>query len=93
MANELFYHNSLDQSIFNSRGIQSLLLLCFIDIPAVNVNIVDPNQTPGYAASDLGLFAIVPLWDTRHKWENGEVNVSTRVSLSFKNERLGPILL
>ena len=48
--------NCLDRSIANSRvSGQSLLYLCFIEIPLVNVNSVNPDQTPCSAASDLGL--------------------------------------
>ena len=44
--------------------------LCFIEIPVINANSVDPDQTPRPAASDLGLYCFpVPiLWGARHKW-------------------------
>ena len=38
---------------------------CFIEIPVVNANSVDPDQMPYSAASDLGLhcFPMSVLWD------------------------------
>ena len=56
MSNELFYHDSLDCTISNSRvpG-KFLLLLCFIEISVFNANSVDPDQVPHSAASDLDL--------------------------------------
>ena len=49
-----------------------LLLPCFIEIPVFNANSADPDQTPRFAASDLGLtlFVNVPFCDARHKWVN-----------------------
>ena len=56
MSNGLFYHNSLDQAISNSRvSGKFLLLLCFIITPVFNAKSVDPDQTPHFAVSDLGL--------------------------------------
>ena len=51
-----FYPNSLDRS-FLIEGMSGwfLLLLCFIEISVFNANSVDPDQTPRFAASDLGL--------------------------------------
>ena len=49
---------------------QFLLFLCFIEIPVINANSVDPDQMPHSMASDLGLHCL-PMslfWDTRHKW-------------------------
>ena len=42
----------------------------FIDISVSNANSVDPDQTPRFAASDLGLHCLPMslLWDARHKW-------------------------
>ena len=41
-------------------------------ISIVNDNSVDPDQTPHFAASDLGLHCLpMPLlWDAGHKWVN-----------------------
>ena len=49
-----------------------LLLRRFIEIPVLNANSVDPDQTPRYAASDLGLHCLpmLLLWDARHKFVN-----------------------
>ena len=45
-------------------------------MPVVNANIVDPDQTPRSAASDLGLqcLPMSHLWDARHKNVKGERN-------------------
>ena len=47
---------------------------CVIEIPVLDANSVDPDQTPRSAASDLGLHCLpVPLlWDTRLKWVKGK---------------------
>ena len=49
---------------------QFLLLPCFYEIPVINANRVDPDQTPRSAASDLGLHYLLTslLWDAKHKW-------------------------
>ena len=73
MPNEFFYLNSLDRSISNKRSAWLVFLLpCFIEIPVVNANSVDPDQTPQNAASDLGLHCLQMslLGDARHKWIN-----------------------
>ena len=45
-----------------------LLLSYFIDITVFNANSVDSDQTPCYAAPDLGLncLPMFLLWDARH---------------------------
>ena len=42
-----------------------------MEIPVLNANNVDPDQTPRSAASDLGLhrLQICPFLDFRHKWD------------------------
>ena len=54
---------------FKGSG-QFLLLPCFIEMPVINANSVDPDQMPLSAASDLGLHCLPMshLWDARHKW-------------------------
>ena len=54
----------------------------FIEIPKLNANSVDPDQTPRSAAPDLGLHCLQMffLWGNRHKWFN---------ALSTFNEGLG----
>ena len=49
-----------------------LLLQYYIEIPVLNANSVDPDQTPHSATSDLGLHCLPMslLWDARHKWVN-----------------------
>ena len=45
-----------------------LLLPCFIEIPVLNANIVDSDQMPSSAESDLGLHCLHMslVWDARH---------------------------
>ena len=58
---------------------QLLLLSCFVEIPELNANSEDPDQTPRSAASDLGLHCLPMslLWDARLKW----VNVTTLMQI------------
>ena len=74
MPSELFYLNSLDRFLSCLRGVWSffLLLPCFIEMPLVNANSIDPDQTPRSAASDLGLHCLPMshLRDARHKLVN-----------------------
>ena len=67
----LFYLNSFDQSISGLRGVWSVFITpCFIKMPVINANSVDPDQTPRSTTSDLGLHCLPMshLWDARHKW-------------------------
>ena len=69
MPNGFYYLQSLDRPISSIRDVWLFLLLpCFIEIPVFNVNSVDPDQMPHYAASDLGLHCLPMslLWDARH---------------------------
>ena len=73
MPSGLFYRNSLDQFISSLRGVRSVLTITmFIEIPVVNTNSVDPDQTPRSAASDLGLHCLPMsyLWAASHKRVN-----------------------
>ena len=55
MPSGLFY-NFLGRSISYIRGVWLVLLLsCFVEIPELNANDVDPDQMPHSAASDFGL--------------------------------------
>ena len=47
----------------------SFLLLCYVEIPVINVDSVDPDQTLPSAASDLDLHSLPMffLWDAKHK--------------------------
>ena len=60
MPSALFYLNSLDQSISSLRGVsgQFLLLPYSIEMPVINANSIDPDQTPRTAASGLGLHCL-----------------------------------
>ena len=42
----------------------------FTESPVLNGNSVDPDQTPRFMASNLGLHCLPMsfLWDARHKW-------------------------
>ena len=59
----------------NIRGVCLVFFLfflpCIIEIPVFNANIVDPDQTPRSAASDLGprRLPMSLLRETRHKWD------------------------
>ena len=56
LCREDSYHNYLGRSISYIRGIWLVLLLsCFVEISELNANSVDPDQTPRFAVSDLGL--------------------------------------
>ena len=71
LPSRLSYLNFSDKSICSKRGIWVVLLLpCFIEIPVLNANRVDPDQTPHSAALDLGLryLQMSLLWEARHKW-------------------------
>ena len=58
LSSGLFYHNSLDWSVSNSRvSGWFLLYLCFKEIPVLNASNGDPNQMP-----------IILLWVSRLKW-------------------------
>ena len=56
---------------FPIKGMSGSFLLqaCFIEIPALNANSADPDQTPRSVASDLGLhrLPVFHLWDAGHK--------------------------
>ena len=64
------YLYSLDTFISNLRDVSGLFLIK--EIPVLNANRIDPDQTPHSAVSDLGLYRMQMsiLWDTRHKWVN-----------------------
>ena len=49
---------------------QFLLLPGFIEMPVINANGVDPDQTSRSEASDVGLHGLPMshLWNARHKW-------------------------
>ena len=59
---------------FLTEGVSGkfFLLLCFVEIPLLNANCVDPDQMPYSAASDLGLHCLpMSLFgDAWHKWIN-----------------------
>ena len=71
MPNGFFYLHSLDCPISNIRGVWLVFIITiFIEIPVLNANSVDPDQTLHSAASDLGphCLPLSLLWDARHKW-------------------------
>ena len=50
-----FYINPLDRSVSSRRGVWLILLLpCLLEIPVY----VDPDQTPRFASSGLGLHCL-----------------------------------
>ena len=78
---KIFYLNSSDGSIFNILG----YLVSFhynhvcIEIPEINANSVDPDQTPHSAMSGLGLHCLSMslLQDATRKWVDRFENVIT----------------
>ena len=48
----------LDESIRHSRGVESILSFFSIFVKILLANNVDPDQTPRYVASDLGLHCL-----------------------------------
>ena len=78
MSNGLLYRYSSDQFISHIRGVWlSLLLPRFIEIPVIYANSEEPDQTPRFAASDLGLHCLqMPLlWGGRLKWINLNISI------------------
>ena len=81
MQTGLFYLSSQDRSIFTKERVilllfrLILLLPCFIEVPVFHANMLDPDQTPRSAASDLGLHCLPMsfLRDTKHKWIKGSI--------------------
>ena len=65
---------TLYTGLFHVEGMfdKFFLMTRFIEIPAFNANSVDFDQTPRFAASDLGLhFLLIFLLEAaRHKWVN-----------------------
>ena len=59
---------------------------CFVEIPVLNANSVDPDQTPRYAASDLGLhcFPMSLLWDARLKRGIQDWTANVKVTYNLK---------
>ena len=49
----------------------------FIEMPVVNANSVDPDQTPQSVASDLGQHCLPMshLLDARHKWVKEKIQL------------------
>ena len=71
MLSRLFYFSSLDKSISIKRvaWLVFFITFCFIEMPVLNANSVDPDQMPHNAVSDLGLHYLPMslLWDARLK--------------------------
>ena len=71
----LFYNKSLDQSISNRWGAWTIFIInMLLEMPVFNANIVDSDQTPRPAASDLDLHCLpMPLLrNARLKWVNNQ---------------------
>ena len=83
MPSGLFYLNSLERSISNRK---SVLLQCFVEIPVVNTNSVEPYQKPQTAATDMGIqcLPMLLLWDARHKWVNVNNNKLLHLKLTYQ---------
>ena len=65
MPSGLFYLKSMGVCM-----VSFLLLPSFVGISELNANSIDPDQTPRYVTSDLGLHCLPVslLWDARLKW-------------------------
>ena len=73
MPSGFLYLNCLDRYISSINDVCLVLLIpCFVMILELNANSVDPDQTPHFAASDLGLHLLPMflLWEATHKWVN-----------------------
>ena len=55
----LFYHNSLNWSLFPIAGCMVIIFILFIEISALNANSIDPDQMSHSAVSDLGLHCLL----------------------------------
>ena len=59
-------------SLFLVKGVSGKFLLfpCFTEMPVLNANSIDPDETLLYTVPDLGphCLPIFHLWDARHKW-------------------------
>ena len=79
----LFFHNYLDRSISKSRMSGSVLLLpSSIEIPTLDANSVDPDQTPRSMASDLGLHCL----QRSHVWELDINGLKFLIEISQENQ-------
>ena len=68
----------------------NFLIPSFIEIPLLNANREDPDQTPHSAASDLGLhcLSMSHLWDARLQWVNDFLqNRIVHRSMNYKTQR------
>ena len=60
MPSGFFCFNSLDWSISNRKGVwlMSIITMFFIEIPIINANSVDPDQTPRSPTSQLSIHCL-----------------------------------
>ena len=71
MPSGFFYLDSLDRFISYIRDVWLVFIIfIFLEISELDVNSVNPDQTPHSAASDLGLHCSPKshLWDARLIW-------------------------
>ena len=83
--------NFLDRSISNRRGGRVFLIITiFIEIPILNANNEDPDQTPRFSGFDLGLYCLLMsfLRDTRHICVNVKSISIDRKFFPIKKTRL-----
>ena len=78
-----------------------VLLTCSIEIPLLNANSVDPDQTPRSVESDLGLHCLPMslIWDIWHKWVNSlskiflkQRNIKEASVFKFTSPKSSPVL-
>ena len=73
MPSGFSFMNFLNRSISSRMGVCTILLLqCFIEMHVHGAKSVDPDQTPHYAATDLGLYCLsMPIFvNARPTWIN-----------------------
>ena len=75
MPSGFSYLNSFDRPISYIRSVRLVfIVIMFVEISALNANSVDPDQTPRYAASDLGLHCL-PM---SHLWKRDKATMFNR---------------
>ena len=86
MPNGLFCHTPLDRFISNLRSVWFLLvLLLSIEIPVLNVNYVDPDQTPRKVIMKTRLYNLDPLKPHFYIVKLGLTGVYTIFLISAQN--------
>ena len=92
LPNGLSHPYQLDGSIFHLRGAWSTFFIFIIFLIEINViKSVDPDQTPRFAASDLGLHCL-PMSQTQ-KWDARLICVKVKDTTCFPILKLIAIII